>query len=785
MQKVFLKHPVSGILKRTLLCVLILLSCFFVDVKAAFAHRPHDVIDRIELSPNYAQDKTVLSFVRGNLFKSKDGGESWQRIVKGLDNKANLASLSISAQTANKVYLSSLSDGVYRSDDGGDTWVKVNRGLTNSKIDLLSTSPHSPDLVLAAVEDGGLYKTENGGQQWESILNSNSKISAIAYFPDSKDRIIVGDRQGTLYVSEDRGKVWKKGATIQGSGKITTIALSPNFATDKTFWVGTEKKGIFQTRDRGVTFTAANQGVSGGAIQDIAISPNYAKDLTVFTATWDEAVFQSNDGGKTWKQYKEGITKDSQADVPKFSEPHFYELGISQNFATDKTIFLGSFNGLFKSTDGGRVWQELGTLSIGTIIGLAVSPNYQNDSTLAIATYVGNIYISQDKGATWKNITNGLEIPRFTNNFKKPHQDPRRFFDITFSPNYASDKTLFGSVLWTDVLKTTNSGQFWNIISLSKEVRGVTIAVSPNFATDKTVYATNQPGIIFKSTDGGNRFSEVGKIGKVKGNDPPSLVISPDFATDKTLYGSGPEGVYKSVDAGQTWKSMTTGTALMESSNIQLAISPNYKTDRTILAGTSQGLFKTKDAGESWEKLASVADLKDAYLQGVAISPNYSSDRTFIASVKGKGLFKTTDGGETFTKIGNDSVAFAKMVGPPSAPVPIKFSPSYATDKTIYGFGGSTTEVFKSTDGGETWETITITPVDNNQHDLLTQLQLFGFVYRGRILRVLIALILAVFGYFIAGKLHLEKTIPLNKQLIKAGCASIVFLASLAILYFV
>ncbi|MDJ0688346.1 MAG: hypothetical protein QNJ41_07540 [Xenococcaceae cyanobacterium MO_188.B32] len=297
-------------------------------------------------------------------------------------------------------------------------------------------------------------------------------------------------------------------------------------------------------------------------------------------------------------------------------------MAVSPTFNEDRTIFLGGFNGLFKSTDGGQAWQEIDTLFGGAIVSLDVSPDYSNDSTVIAVTYVGFPYISQDGGTSWKPREKGLEIPRFKRNFRPidSNQDPRRFFDVAFSPNYSSDQTIFASVLWSKVVRSTNRGNSWKIVPLSKEVRGITIAPSPNFAIDKTVYLSNQRGIIFRSTDGGKNFSIVSKVGKVFGNDGPSLVISPDFATDKTLYTSGPEGVHKSVDGGKTWQAITKDTALKESFNIQLAISPNYKADQTVMAGTGRGVFVTRDGGKSWLKLAGSAYGGDSYLRLPAIN---------------------------------------------------------------------------------------------------------------------------------------------------------------------
>ncbi|MGH2415506.1 MAG: WD40/YVTN/BNR-like repeat-containing protein, partial [Microcystaceae cyanobacterium] len=395
--------------------------------------------------------------------------------------------------------------------------------------------------------------------------------------PNRKNKVIIGDRQGNLYISDDEGESWQQSFTFKNVGDITAIAISPNFSSDKTFFVGTEKKGVFKTVDGGISFREVNQGIADKNIRDLVISTHNTKTLDLFASTWNEGVFQLNDGGKSWKKYSDGLSKDSQADEEGFKIPNFSDLAVSSTFDKDKTMFLAGFNGLFKSIDGGQAWQEIETLSVGTIPALAISPNYANDSTIAIVPYVGNPDISKDKGVSWTPLNKGIEIPRIMGNFEKPHQDPRRFFDVAFSPNYASDTTIFATLLWDNLVKSTNGGQSWDIVALrggGGATRGLTIATSPTFAIDKTIFVGTQYGVIFRSKNGGTNFSVVGKVGNRKTNEPLALVISPDFASDKTLYASGPRGIHQTLDGGVTWQPITDGMPLMKSSNIKLAISP-------------------------------------------------------------------------------------------------------------------------------------------------------------------------------------------------------------------
>jgi photosystem II stability/assembly factor-like uncharacterized protein len=752
-------------LKIAIFGLLLTLIGFTFDVPTALAHYPHDDIVAVETSPNYQQDQTLWINVRGNLLKSKDGGNNWQRISKGLDHQYELSTLKIAPNSPQTIFLATLGDGIYKSQDGGDSWNKANEGLTNLDIDLMAIAPNSPDLVLAAGTKTGLFLTTNGGTSWSQVMAGKHEISAIA-FP--KDKLLVGDSQGNLFLSNNQGQSWQNLASLKDSGGIRAIAISPD--DSKTMWVGTATGGILKTTNGGVTFAPVNQGIQEQEIMSVAISPNYQKDSTILASTWHEGVFASQDGGQTWQKSSKGLTTDHQADYPNFQRPHFSDLSIASSFKDDKTLFLAGFDGLFKSTDGGQVWREVNTLTSNIIVGLGLSPNYQQDSTLALTTYLGGAYISHDKGTTWTTINKGLEKDSWLQRTaKKILQDGyiARLFGIVFSPNYQQDQTIF-SPGWTDFLKSTNQGQKWEKLPLADQSgllnrpTKYSIVISSNFASDKTIYLGSMMGtgqdFILKSTDGGSSFS---MLGQVNGQPIVYLTISPDFATDKTLYAGVKDGVYKTVDGGQTWQRTSKDLPALPQES-KLAISPNYKIDQTVFAGTTTGLFVTRDGGQSWNKLT-----KD-YVEAVAISPNYQSDRTTIISARGKGLFKTVDGGTTFTQVGNDlfnnNQMLSNMYGfwPPTAP--IQFSPAYAQDNTIYGV--SQTSLFKSTDGGNTWvKMFTPTPQKTNLKQLITYYYLRFNVTA--IAKFLAAAFAALLMYLILKRSRLEKIIPLNPRQIK------------------
>lgn len=740
--------------------LLSILTCCCFDVDTALAHSPHDVVIEVELSPDYTQDQTAYYLLDGyfpfwgNLFKSEDGGNSWKRIEKGLDNQHKLISLAVSSQSQKTLFLSTLGDGIYKSQDAGASWFKVNQGLETLSIDLVEIAPNSTEVVFAAGTESGLYKTENGGTSWSTVTPGEHKIKAIAFNPNN---IIVGDDRGNLYSSTDRGKNWQRLTTLENSGAIQTVAISPRYKTDRTVWVGTETAGIWQTVDGGVSFSPVNNGISDRSIMSLAISPNYETDLTILASTWHEGVFRSTDGGKSWNKQSRGLKKHAQADTTLYKSPHFSNLSISATYSQDQTVFLAGFDGVFKSINGGHSWRDInigkGTTSIRN---LAISPNYEHDSTMAISTLFQGIYMSRDRGNTWIPINHGLGSDRLLKQNLIAEAG-----DLFFSPTYSSDHTLLASI-WGGLIKTTNQGKFWHQFWVSKSLRRDSyMVVSPNFQSDRTVYLVTLPGKILKSTDGGENFAVVGEIG-TQAAFIPSLAISPNFARDRTLYiGNFTGGVYKSVDAGATWQRIEGLVA--QDNYAKLAISPNYQADRTVFAGTAKGLFVTQDEGTSWRKLAGIAYGGDSYIENIALSPNYQSDRTFLISVRGKGLFKTVNEGTTFTQIGD------YLTGP------INFSPSYSVDQTIFSSSGA--ELYKSTDGGDTWQTIVFPKPDYNFLTIL-----YHFAINSPQRRYLAAAIAASLSYLLLGYLRLGKRLPLRKWQLKTGAAFTAFIGVLGLL---
>jgi photosystem II stability/assembly factor-like uncharacterized protein len=666
-------------IKYNFFATLLLLS-FFLSGITAHAHQPHDVISALDISPSYDTDATLFAvFDSTDLARSTDGGNSWKILNNGLDNTSYFSFVTISPffDKDGTIFVGTEGDGVYKSTDRGESWEKKNTGLPSLNIRLLICSPDfaSDRSVVAVLGDGYLCKTTTGGDKWIPLVKTTKTITSAAFSPYFliDKTILAGDSKGNLYSYNDADKSWSKLCVISPGKAITSICYSPAYYSDGMIFIGVFGGGVFRSINRGLSFAQINKGLSDLRVTSIAISRTFRADSTLFACGSEKAVFKSNNRGDSWAKSSRGITYSEQGNI------HYRFLKISNNFIKDRTIFLGAFEGLFKSQHSGRFWFQLETQSVRNITDVDLSPDYFNDSSIFYSTYGGGLYKSQDGGLTWTINNIGLERPFL--------------YNVKFSPGYMFDDTVF-AIQYGYLLKSLNAGARWDQyrISEEKDIVPNTLLISPDFINDGTVYMGTRRDGVLCSYDGGETWFTVLSDVTIA-----SMAISPDYAFDGTVYiGTRDSGVIKTDDWGVTWKSVNNGLTTPEW--IILSISPSYGSDGTLYAGTRNGIFMTTNGGESWAKLPGDSRIENGFIQAIGISPNFSADNMLIISVKGNGLFRTSDRGLHWEEICPDLLENNYSLKE------ILFSPSFNRDNTLYGRSGY--ELFQSTDRGNQWSII-------------------------------------------------------------------------------
>lgn len=166
-----------------------------------------------------------VGFLKGaHIFKSEDGGKSWEEADSGFPHESETAihDITINPQNTNIIYASTTRHeakqgiGVYKSVDGGEGWQEASNGLSGESLSvnaLLINPQNTNELLIATF--GGLYKSENGGDSWTRTSSANSFDAE--YVADDVQTVYASTNQGVLR-SFDFGDNWLPFGTGLASG---------------------------------------------------------------------------------------------------------------------------------------------------------------------------------------------------------------------------------------------------------------------------------------------------------------------------------------------------------------------------------------------------------------------------------------------------------------------------------------------------------------------------------------------------------------------------------------
>ena len=138
---------------------------------------------------------------RGDIYRSRDGGHSWQRVVRPptLPNSHLYAIVAIAIDPHNpdNVYAGRRNDGVIKTGDGGNSWTRANAGLDDRHITALIVDPHDPQVLLASTQ-AGVFRTGNGGGSWAPYGRPPGGVTAFAIDPTGRSAYAATNGRGVL-----------------------------------------------------------------------------------------------------------------------------------------------------------------------------------------------------------------------------------------------------------------------------------------------------------------------------------------------------------------------------------------------------------------------------------------------------------------------------------------------------------------------------------------------------------------------------------------------------------
>jgi hypothetical protein len=545
--------------------------------------------------------------VKGRVYKTTDGGASWNLIWQG-NNLARY--LIIDPGNPDVLYLSTGifdreaydSDcangtfgglGVLKSVNGGQTWTPANNGLSDLYVGSLRMHPANPQILFAATGSNscsggytgnlaaGLFRTTNGGDSWTKVI-SDDIITTVNFSPSSPDTVYAGS-SFAFYRSRDGGTTWSKFSQPGG------VEWGPT-------------------------------GVRAGVPIDVTVDPN--NPSAVYANNYGGGVFRSLDGTATWSVWSKGY---SGADI------HMVHIPAS----TPSTVYAIGRSGPFASSDYGVDW-------VGIANGAATYAEW--DAVAAHPAISGVVLISDEhQGVVLRSADSGNN---FSEVLRQPAADAgnpakrQGFRGLAFAPSnpaivYAGlskDRGTFlsSTPLGTVIYKSVDGGlTFSPKASVLDGINVRRLVVDPNNAN--LIYAATTSGV-YKSSDGAGSWTPLG----LGGRQIEALAINPQqpgYLIAGEIFG----GIWVSINGGDTWAGPNNSGFNSANPYVSALVMDPLNPDTIYAGDLYSGIYQSLDKGSTW---APFPDWKMSGLTIRAVKDIAVGATVMYAATQGGGVFR-------------------------------------------------------------------------------------------------------------------------------------------------
>jgi photosystem II stability/assembly factor-like uncharacterized protein len=316
----------------------------------------------------------------------------------------------------------------------------------------------------------------------------------------------------------------------------------------------------------------------------------------------------------------------------------------------------------------------------------------------------GGIWKTTDGGRAWENISDGF-FGGSIGSIAVSKSDPNVIYVG------GGEKTVRGNVSsGYGVWKSVDAGKTWASLGLKKSRHVPRIAIHPTNSdivyagVMGNLYKPTQERGVYKSTDGGKTWrktlfanANAGVVDLIIDPQNPRVLYASTWRINRTPYSlnSGGEGsaLWKSTDSGETWKEISTNKGFPTDTLgiIGVTVSPvnNQRVWAIVENKDKGGLYRSEDGGETWAYVNSERKLRQrAWYYTRLYADTKNVDLVYVLNVR---YHKSTDGGKTFSTHGAPHGDHHDLWIAPEDP-----------NRMVIGDDGGAQVTY---DGGETWST--------------------------------------------------------------------------------
>ncbi len=562
------------------------------------------------------------------IYKSTDAGKTWRHL--GLRDGQQIGGVIVDPRDENRVFVAVLGHpygpnrerGVFRSTNGGETFERVLYKDENTGAIQVTFDPTNPRTIYAALwaarqgpwenaswngRLSGLFKSTDGGTTWRQLTTglptTAQGLGRIGFTiaPSDAKRMyatVEAPDLGGIYRSDDAGETWRltnsETRVFGRASDFAEVRVDPR-NPDVVYSANTS---TYRSVDGGKTFTAIKGAPGGDDYHRIWINPD---NLEIMLFASDQGATITVNGGETWSSWYNQPTAQFYHVITDNRIP-YWVYGGQQESGSVGTTSRGDYGAITF-----REWHPVGVEEYGYVAPDPLDPNI---------IYGGKITRLDQRSGEVQDIS-----PESVRSGKYRFLRTAPVIFSTVDPH-----TLFygANVLF----KTRNGGQSWDTISpdLTRDNydvpaeygmytggdlegakhRGVIYTVAPSFRNVNTIWAGTDDGLIQLTRDGGKTWTNV---------TPPALtpwskvsLMEASHFDDETAYAAinrfklddlHPH-IYRTHDAGRTWKEIVSGIPADEIVN---AVREDPVRRGLLFAGTERAVYFSLDDGEQWEPL--------------------------------------------------------------------------------------------------------------------------------------------------------------------------------------